>query len=89
MDFIRILEVSIPIGLAIIGLVVRDIVTKTTNGHRLDSLEKEQEEHRKETSALNSTLTETNQRLASLDATMKGLTGWVKRIDERQYKDKG
>lgn len=88
MDLTRILEIAVPIIICWIGIIWRDRLKQNTIEHRVNSLEKEQGLHREETSKLNDTLVSTNQRLASLDATMQGLTGWIKRIDERQYNNK-
>lgn len=89
MNWIHIIELLIPCGITavtfVVGHAIRDAISKTSTKHRLDSLEKGQALFIEEHKQFNQTLNETNQHLASLNATVKGLAGWLERIDERQY----
>jgi hypothetical protein len=84
-SLLHIAELAGTIGIFLVGQHIKDRITKSATGQKVAVLEKKSDEHSAELKGIDSTLTKTNQTLASLDATVQGLAGWLKRVDERQW----
>jgi uncharacterized coiled-coil protein SlyX len=88
MDWFRIVEIVCTVSITLAGWYGANVMFKTATKNKLEHLEEKVAEHSKEFKELNSTLTSTNQNLAALNATVKGLANWLERVDERQHAGK-
>lgn len=83
MDLIKTLEVFGIVGMTMLGAYIKDVVSKATARQRIAMLEIAFKELRGELSKLDETLGQTNQSLAAINATVKGLAKWIERTEDR------
>lgn len=83
MDPSRIIEVALTIGATLGAIWLKDVISKATTRQRVQFLEEAFKDLKGEITKLDDTLGRTNQSLASIDATVKGLGYWLKRTEDR------